>query len=226
MLEFFLDIFFFFQIASSLPETLPAPVCGDAGSKVSATERRETRVRVRAACEAFYVGTDVSREAIDLICESMDAIVVRESSGRAGVRHTGGKDENGLGAMGLSIDWQSGKWPGKDEDPYFCSPEVSVIVAMAIFHRAFRYGVYDMRGVQAIYGGHFECRGEGRNRSCWALYHKDLTNDFCARLKKRGQRCTKQLTEKDLGRKVKFGERRAFADKLRRLWMIKQVPRA
>ncbi len=203
---------------------LSAPTCGDPAAEITKAERKETRARVQAVCQE--VG------ASPIICAYMDAIVVRESSGRAGVRHTKGTRENGLGAMGLSLHWHKDKWWGKDEDPYFCSPEVSATVALAVFHRAFRYHAKNVKDVQMIYGGHFRCAGEGETRHCWIVYPPRFTSDICARMRKRKNangkpyRCNQRITKKDLGRKISLGERRAFAENMRRDFALQRLQRA
>jgi len=187
------------------PETqdlgIPIPNCSEHQAYDNA-ESRETRARVQAVCQE--VGAD------PIICAYMDAVVVRESSGRSGVRHTKGKNENGLGAMGLSLRWHRDKWPGEDEDPLFCHPEVTAIVSLAIMHRAMqRYKAKNIVEIQAIYAGNWTCQGEGRERKCRARVTKRTTN-VCGRMSARGFDCWKTLTKKDLGRKIPMDERREF----------------
>jgi len=180
---------------------IPVPNCSDHQAYDSA-ESRETRARVQAVCKE--VGAD------PIVCAYMDAVVVRESSGRSGVRHTKGKNENGLGAMGLSLRWHRDKWPGEDEDPLFCHPEVTAVVSLAIMHRAMqRYKAKNIVEIQAIYAGNWTCQGEGRERKCRARVTKRTTN-VCGRMSARGFDCWKTLTKKDLGRKIPMDERRAF----------------
>mgnify|MGYP007022321895 CR=1 FL=1 len=146
---------------------LKAPYCDPSGVKArrySKAETMETRERVQAVCK--HVG------ASKPVCAYLDAVVVRESSGRAGVRHTKGTPEkgiteNGLGPMGLSLHWHRDKWPGKDEDPMFCHPEVSALVALDIVHRAYgKWGARNLTEVQAIYGGSWGCfRPEANTRA-------------------------------------------------------------
>lgn len=209
MITALLSIFFSFQAQ---------PTCGDPAAKVTAAERQETRQRVQAVCHE--VG------AKPIVCDYMDAIVVRESSGRAGVRHTKGKNENGLGPMGLSLRWHADKWPGTDEDPMFCQPEVSALVALSIFHRAFRYRAQNILDVQMIYGGHKGHHGEGRNKIYWITYPPKLERDICARMKRRGRYCRSHVSKRDLGRVVKLGERRALAAKLRQDFYVSRFKRA
>lgn len=184
---------------------LPIPQCIEPGEKnpsYSRAEREETRERVQAVCKAV--------SASPIICAYMDAITVRESSGRAGVRHYKGNNENGLGAMGLSLRWHKDKWPGDDEDPQFCHPEVSAIVALAIMHRAMaRYDASNIVELQSIYAGHWYCEGEGRERKC---HPKVAERDarVCRRMEARGHDCWKDLTKEDLGKKVPMKKRREF----------------
>ncbi len=152
------------RAADDVAPQLPTPYCDAHGVRARAytkAERRETRERVQEVCK--QVG------ASKPVCAYLDAIVVRESSGRSGVRHTIGSPEhgvteNGLGAMGLSLRWHADKWPGDDEDPMFCVPEVSAIVALDIVHRAVKkWGANSLTEVQAVYGGQFGC-SSGRER--------------------------------------------------------------
>ena len=180
---------------------IPIPNCSE-HQEYDSAESRETRARVQAVCKE--VGAD------PIICAYMDAVVVRESSGRSGVRHTKGKNENGLGAMGLSLRWHRDKWPGEDEDPLFCHPEVTAVVSLAIMHRAMqRYKAKNIVEIQAIYAGNWTCQGEGRERKCRARVTKRTTN-VCGRMSARGFDCWKTLTKKDLGRKIPMDERREF----------------
>lgn len=204
-----------------LSQPLPPPTCGDPNAKITVAQRQETRDRVQAVCKAV--------EASPITCAYMDAIVVRESSGRPGVRHTKGNGENGLGAMGLSLRWHKDKWWGKDENPYFCSPEVSAVVALAIFHRAFRYRARNILDIQMIYGGHFRCEEDGKERYCQITYPSRYVSDICARMRKRknaggrSYRCRQNVQKKDLGRVISLGERRAFAEEMRRKFALKAL---
>lgn len=184
---------------------LPIPECvavGEDPPQYSRAQRQETRDRVQAVCKAV--------SASPIICAYMDLITVRESSGRAGVRHVKGHNENGLGAMGLSLRWHSDKWPGDDEDPQFCHPEVSAIVALAIMHRAMiRYNAKNVVELQSIYAGHWYCEGEGRDRKCHPRVVPRDTN-VCSRLSARGHDCWEQIDQSDLGRKIPLNKRREF----------------
>jgi len=190
---------------SKQTDSLPIPKCINPGEKNvrgTKSERQETRARVKAICEELG--------ASPIVCAYMDAVVIRESSGRAGVRHYKGHNENGLGAMGLSLRWHKDKWPGEDEDPMFCHPEVSAIVALAIMHRAMeRYKAKNIVEIQAIYSGKWHCEGEGRDRKCSPKVSKRTIN-VCGRMSARGFDCWKTLTKNDLGRKIPFDERRDF----------------
>lgn len=189
--------------ASIFAPTLPEPVCE--AEVYTREQREETRARVRSTCQS--VG------ASEIVCDYLDAVVIRESSGRAGVRHTLGEGENGLGAMGLSIRWHRDKWPGEDEDPMFCHPEVSALVTLAIMRRAIvRYEAGDLTEIQAIFGGSWDCWGEGRDRMCRA--HPRRTRDLCTRMTRRGWSCYRPVRLRDLGREVKRRDRRIYAARL------------
>lgn len=174
----------------------------------TAEAREETRARVRATCRA--VG------ASKAVCEWLDVSVVRESSGRPGVRHTRALGEFGLGPLGLSLRWHRDKWPGKDEDPAFCSPEVSTLVALEIAHRAVdRYEADDLVGIQSIFGGHWRCfqdKEAGGGKVCYPSRQEDVV--LCAGLGARGVDCFDKITEKDLGRRVPLKKRRETAESL------------
>jgi hypothetical protein len=198
--------------AESLPATqveeLPAPSCDpETGPARTYTleDRRETRARVRAVCE--YVG------ASPITCAFMDAVVVRESSGRAGVRHRKGRREDGLGPMGISLRWHRAKWPGDDEDPMLCHPEVSALVALDTMHRAVRrYQADTMLEVQAVYGGSWSCwRDDQDQRHCQALPTAGTVRSICSRLEARGFSCLAPIDRADLGRYVPVQERRRVA---------------
>ena len=208
LLSFLAVLFFFSPTVEGAPEVPELrPTCNQ--TEITPEARADTRRRVQNVCKA--VG------ASRIICAYMDAIVVRESSGRSGVRHTKGKNENGLGAMGLSLRWQKDKWPGDDEDPMFCSPEVSAVVALAVFHRAFKkYKAHDLIDVQGIYGGHWECwyqhfPNEKPKRLCRARRNYRHVGGLCKRMKARGFSCKKPITRRDLGKFISKRERREFA---------------
>lgn len=213
MIQAFALLVALFFSPTPIEEIAPAlnPNCDQ--TEVTPESRKDTRRRVQKVCKV--VG------ASPIICAYMDAIVVRESSGRSGVRHTGGKNENGLGAMGLSLRWQKDKWPGEDEDPMFCAPEVSAVVALAIFHRAFKkWKAQDLVDVQGIYGGHWECYNtypswskpvQKPERVCRARRNYRHVGGLCKRMKDRGFSCRTKITRKDLGRFIPRHERREFA---------------
>ena len=179
------------------------PVAGPRG-RWTAEQRREVRRRVRRACREGL-------RASPIVCAYYDAVVVRESSGNPGARHTLGKGENGLGAMGLSLRWHADKWPGRDEDPAWCTPEASLVVAHAVVWRAFtRYHARTMLDVQAVYAGRWTCHGEGRARECWPEPTPRTGRAICGRLQARGFSCDAPITRKDLGRRIPYGKRRAW----------------
>lgn len=182
--------------------------CDAPGERSSYTvaEALETKARVQAVCKA--VG------AKPIVCAYLDSVVARESSGNKRRRHVIGKGENGLGPMGLSLRWQRDKWPGKDEDPMFCVPEVSAVVTLAIMRRAFvRYHAESIVDVQAIFGGRWRCGGEPRR--CWADVTPRTVSAICGRLKARGHSCWAPVSLADLGRPIPYRERRAFAERVR-----------
>lgn len=173
----------------------------------TAEARQETRARVQATCRA--VG------ASKAVCEWLDVSVVRESSGRPGVRHTRALGEVGLGPLGLSLRWHRDKWPGQDEDPAFCTPEASALVALEIAHRAVdRYEVDDLVGVQSIFGGHWRCftDTESGDKVCYASREEDVV--LCSALAARGVDCFDKISKKDLGRRVPLKKRRETAESL------------
>ena len=167
--------------------------------------RQETRLRVRRACRAAG--------ASPIICAFADAVVVRESGGRAGVRHTLGHNEHGLGAMGLSLRWHRDKWPGLDDDPQLCKPEVSFAVAHAIMWRAVRrYEAQSVLDLQAVYAGDWFCQRDAHGRRrCRPDPSGRTAASICARMRHRGFSCRQKITPRDLGRRVKAADRRAWA---------------
>lgn len=177
----------------------------------TAEAKAETRARVKAVCR--------SRGASKEVCAWLDASVVRESSARPGVRHVLGEDkdgrqEHGLGPLGLSLRWMRHHWPGTDEDPAFCQPEVSALVALAVAQRAFvAYEADNLVEVQSIFAGQWECREEpDEKRRCTAT--RTTNPRLCAALRARGVRCQKPLHREDFGRWAPVKARRQLADDL------------
>jgi hypothetical protein len=167
--------------------------------------RRETRARVRAACRA--VGGS------DLYCAIWDAVAARESSYRAGARHTIGEGEHGLGVFGLSLRWHADKWPGDDEDPAWCTPEAAFAVAHAIAWAAVtRYHATNAADVQAVFAGRWRCRGEGATRRCQADPTPRGLRAICGRLEARGWSCWAPLRLADLGQRLPRAARRSWAE--------------
>lgn len=167
--------------------------------------RQETRDRVQRACHAA--------DASPLVCAFADAIVFRESSGRAGVRHRLGPREHGLGAMGLSLRWHRNKWKGK-ADPDFCKPEVSFAVAHAIWWAAvLRYHARSPLDIQAVYEGKWDCMTDPKTqrRVCYAAPDGNTARNICGRMTKRGYSCHAQLGAKDLGRRIRKRDRTSWA---------------
>lgn len=172
--------------------------------------RQEVRRRVAHACKHEL-------KAAPIVCAYYDLIVVRESSGRASVRHVKGKNENGLGAMGISVRWHADKWPGKDEDPALCTPEVSLVVAHAIVWRAFtKYHARSLTEFQAIYGGRWACwhNPDIDARQCRADPNGQTIRAVCSRAEGRGFNCETAITKRDLGLRIPLGERRAWVERV------------
>ena len=194
-------------------EALPASAIGvcdpvDGAQHLWTPEaREETRRRVQRACKAAG--------ASPLVCAYADAVVVRESDGRPSIRHTLGEGENGLGPMGLSLRWHADKWPGEDEDPMFCTPEASFVVAHAIMWRALtRYQATTILDVQAVYAGRWRCVDTAEGRSCFADPTRQTEKAICKRMQLRGFSCHQRVTRKDLGRKIPLAKRREFVEQL------------
>lgn len=212
MLKSFVAWLFAFGSPFDVPAPVPLSPIGqcdsaDGSDRVqwTADDREEVRRRVRRACRSLG--------ASPKLCAYYDAVVVRESSGMASVRHTLGKDENGLGPMGLSLKWHADKWPGRDEDPAFCTPEVSLAVAHAIVWRAVeRYHAESLLDVQAIYGGRWSCNTtDTGERVCFADPGQTTVDSVCSRMRARGFSCYSLLTRADLGARIPRRERRAWA---------------
>lgn len=175
------------------------------GYRWTAETRAETRARVRAVCRHV--------RASRAVCAWLDASVVRESAGRPGVRHRHGRNEDGLGPLGLSLRWMRHHWPGEDEDPAFCQPEVSALVALAVARRAHdRFGALDLVAVQSIYGGHWRCYEVEGSRQCFPT--RVVNPRLCAALEHRGVGCHQRLGAEDFGRWTPVADRRALAERL------------
>jgi hypothetical protein len=224
------------RATASEPWHVPGDFCDSPGERTTwaNSDKARTRARVRAACEALG--------ASPIVCAYDDAVVWRESfGGAASVRHTRGKDadgtpEHGLGPMGLSLRWHAGKWAGNDEDPAFCSPEVSVAVAHEIYWRAVTaYGADSIADIQAIYAGHFVCETVdhfgwlGRVpfvgpvierwlpkpvRDCRPDPTAEGEQDICDRMAARDFNCHAVVTAEDLGRRLEPAEMRSWAHRL------------
>lgn len=180
----------------------------------SADQRAEVRARVRSACKALG--------AAPMVCTWLDASGIRESSWSPSVRHTLGRGEAGLGVLGLSTHWQRDKWPGRDEDPAFCSPEVSAIVALAIVHRAQTvWEARDLRDVQAVFAGRFRCVTEGEERNCFIVRDVTADADICRRLELHGVDCRAPLRKRAGGRRVPLRDRPKAAEALAERWAKK-----
>lgn len=220
LIAFIISLFVF---APPIPSERPDAIVGQCDPvdgqrpKWTPEARTETRKRVKRACKQLG--------GSKRMCAFLDLIVVRESSGRAGVRHTMGENENGLGPMGLSIRWHGGKWPGKDEDPMFCTPEVSTIVAMTIFHRARRrYNAETIVELQAIYSGRGRCytNPETEKRECIPAPSARTYKLVCPGMERRGYSCRVPMEKKELGAFVPLEERRETAERLVEEWKERQ----
>ncbi|HVI00858.1 MAG TPA: hypothetical protein VM869_19205 [Enhygromyxa sp.] len=188
--------------------------------------KARTRARVQAGCKAL--------RAAPIVCAYYQAIVSRESFGGASSRrHTLGSTENGLGPMGLSLRMTANKWPGDDEDPAYCTPEVSLVVAHEIVWRAVTvYGADSIADVQAIYGGRWRCVTADRwrwitgvpmlgrlvarwlpgpDRECMPAPTAATEARICERMDGRGYNCHALITIEDLGRRIPLEQRRSWA---------------
>ena len=158
-----------------------------------------------------------SQRAAPIIRAYVDVIAYRESyGGTASVRHTLGKNENGLGPLGLSIRFQGRFWSG-DPDPDFCTPEVSAVVAHAFFWVAYdNYQARSIADLQAIYGGHWSKSTlwpSGRIVRRANQWYKEKPR-LCAMMKKRGYNCEEKITARTLGRRVHVSKRLDIVAKL------------
>jgi hypothetical protein len=173
--------------------------------------RQEVRDRVRQGCKRLG--------ASPILCAYYDAVVVRESSGSPGARHVSSPRDNGLGPMGLHLRATRQHWPWDDADPMYCRPEVSLLVAHSIVWTAVtRYNARSILGVQAIYGGRWECSSESGRNVCRPKISGKTRSAICGRLRDRGYDCDAALLRSALGRRVPVEERRAEADRLSRAY--------
>lgn len=173
------------------------------GLRWTRASRTEARARVLAVFD--YVGASEAFRTYAKVIGS------RESSWMPGVWHDGGR---GLGAMGLMISAHHDKWPGDDENPAFCWPEVSALVALEVMHRAVHnWHAGNLVEIQAIYSGRFRkivledgtvLRAPGRTTD----------PNLCARLARRGVSCLAPITAADLGRRVPKHRMREVAAEL------------
>ncbi len=168
--------------------------------------KRDTRARVQTVCRALRMSKEM--------CVFFDVIVCRESwCGVTTARHRKGPTEHGLGPMGLSLKWHANKWPGDDEDPMFCVPEVSAAVAAAIIRAAYyNYGAVNFTEVQAIYAGKFYKNPDTGKMQPRQTHGR--AKAICRRLERRGVDCWRKLSRKEFGRRVRTADRRVFVDEL------------
>ena len=194
---------------------LPGDYCNARGYRTPWTP--EAKAQTRARVQAVTSELGVSRA----VAAYHQAILWRESfGGEASVRHTLGEDvrgqEDGLGPYGLSLRWHRDKWPGENEDPAFCSPEVSAVVAHEIMWRAVtRHGASTLLEVQAVYAGAVTRRG---GVSVFTLSPR-ARQGIRARMRKQGFSADAPITERDLGRRLGELERREFAVELAGRWI-------
>lgn len=213
-------------LATTVPSKLPVvdigqcdPVEGARPFRWTKEKKVQVRARIKHMCRKEL-------KASRVVCAFMDAIVVRESyGGIASVRHTKGEKERGLGAMGQSLRWHRDKWPGQDEDPMFCTPEVNAVVAHDIMWRAVtRYRATSVVELQAVYSGRTYCdsylKPNGREkRVCFALpLRPSLHKHLCSAMERRGFSCMAPITLKDLGSWVPMRERRDFVSGVVKKW--------
>jgi hypothetical protein len=143
------------------------------------------------------------------------------------VRHVRGRNESGLGALGLSTRWHRDKWPGRDEDPAFCMPEVATLVALDVVRRAqTKWGAGNLIDVQAIFAGWFRCVDEEGRRECFIERYPGRERDLCARLDQRGIDCRAGLRKRAAGRAVPVDQRPALAVELAERWAELTEPAA
>lgn len=180
----------------------------------SAEQRDEVRDRVGAACKALGAAPPV--------CAWLRVAGARESSWSPSVRHVRGRNEHGLGALGLSLRWHRRKWPGGGE-PAFCSPEAATIVALDIVRRAqVTWGARDLRDVQAVYAGRFRCVIEQGRPECFIVRDPAKDRDVCERLEQHGVDCRAPLPKRAAGRHVPVHKRPEVAEGLARRWAERQ----
>lgn len=215
---------------------VPGDYCSieDNESTWSREDKLRARERLRLACEAAGGSDDY--------CAFWDAVTCREAwCGVASAVHLQGVDvdgdhEFGLGMLGLSVKWHEDKWDGEDEDPAFCSPEVSFVVGHAIAWAAVeRYGARNWVELQAVFGGGAErvCVADRLPSWLWifdgvlglrwltAFAPTSMTcklrvlprhvEAICSRLGQRDIECWAPLTVEHLGEKIPLEERRAWA---------------
>lgn len=178
-------------------------------------QRAETRARVRATCRAVKAAPEV--------CELLDEWGERESDFRPGVRHVMGRNENGIGPLGLSKRWHRDKWPGPVE-PAFCLPEASALVALDVVRRAqVRWKARNLLEVNAVFAGRFRCVTEiDGSRECFIVRHAAKDRDICRRLEQRGLDCHAELPRRAAGKRVPVRERPAVAAELAERWAARQ----
>jgi hypothetical protein len=171
------------SITASL--ALQLALAADPCSREHDTTRLETRERIRSACRDLGATADV--------CEALDVVVVRESSGRATVRHELGPNEHGRGATGLSVRLHAAKWAHDATEADLCTPEIAGVVVLRIWRTAVRtYGARTLLDLQRVFAGRWMDVGlppiRGRD------------GDWCSRLARRELSCFDPVRARDLGR--------------------------
>lgn len=206
------------KLAPAMGDGLCDPKTGERG-KYSKTQRADTHARVRFTARRLRWSP--------IMLAWLSVRTTSESSGRAGVRHTKGKGENGLGALGLNLASHRGKWPG-EADPDFCVPEVStVVMAEVAWIAVIKYGAKNAVQIQAVVGGRGHCDlvslpGERRKYECSApshyqdARHRAQKAHLCNGMARRGFSCMAPISARDLGRRrLPKGQRLAFAREAR-----------
>lgn len=151
-------------------------------------ERFVARERAIAACRSLG--------ATDNVCEALDAVVVRESSGMPQVEHKLGPNEHGRGLAGLAVRLHADKWKAGTPEEALCVPEVSAVIVMRIWRTAIMaYGARDLLDLQRVFAGRFDDLGQE------PTHPRD--RDWCSRLRKRGVSCLETVRLKSLGRELR-----------------------
>lgn len=176
---------------------LQMALTADPCAREADTTRTETRERIRSACRDLGASAD--------ICEALDVVVVRESSGRATVRHELGPNERGRGATGLSVRLHAAKWSPTATEADLCTPEIAGVVTLRIWRTAVRtYGARNLLDLQRVFAGRWMDVGlppiRGRD------------GDWCSRLARRELSCFDPVRARDLGKGPSVDEQQAWLE--------------